>query len=171
MTDATRGGAMAGGPQPGGFADHLNLDAIVAFADGEMPLVGYQRAATHLARCPQCAGEVDQQLAARSFLRSAQSPAMPAGLLDSLRSIPVAVPRPSTQAGQAPRPAPPAPPLQHPSRGRRIRFLGTSAVVAGLAVGALGAAEISVVSHRPAESHVVSGVSTPFALPVSLGRP
>jgi hypothetical protein len=36
-----------------GPTDHLNLDAIVAFADGEMPMVAYQRAAAHVARCPQ----------------------------------------------------------------------------------------------------------------------
>ena len=52
------------------FEDHLNLDAIVAFADGEMSVVAFQRAAAHVARCPQCDGEVDQQLAARAWLRS-----------------------------------------------------------------------------------------------------
>ena len=73
-------------------SDHLNLDAIVAFADGEMPLVAYQRAAAHVSRCPQCDAEVNQQVVARSWLRAAGSPAMPTSLLDSLKSIPVAVP-------------------------------------------------------------------------------
>ena len=75
-----------------GSSDHLNLDAIVAFADGEMGLVAYQRAAAHLQRCPQCTSEVTEQVAARSWLRSAGAPTMPMSLLDSLRSIPVAPP-------------------------------------------------------------------------------
>ena len=100
---------FGGGAMTAGFGDHLNLDAIVAFADGEMPMVAFQRAAAHVARCPQCENEVNQQIAARSWLRSAEAPAMPLSLLDSLRSIPVAMPaepsgrtaRPSSRTGRA----------------------------------------------------------------------
>ena len=70
------------------FDDHLNLDAIVAYADGEMSLVAYQRASAHLQRCPQCSAEVREQQAARSWLRSAGSPTMPLSLFNALRSIP-----------------------------------------------------------------------------------
>ena len=77
--------------------DHLNLDAIVAYADGEMGLVAYQRAAAHVERCPQCNAEVTEQIAARSWLRSANAPTIPLGLLDTLKSIPAAVP-PTTPA-------------------------------------------------------------------------
>lgn len=125
-----------------GSSDHLNLDAIVAFADGEMGLVAYQRAAAHLQRCPQCTSEVTEQVAARSWLRSAGAPTIPMSLLDSLRSIPVAPP-----------PAPPAPGLSvdpatgrayrtsdlaRPGHGRgRLFRLGAGALVAGIAVGAV----------------------------------
>jgi anti-sigma factor RsiW len=74
------------------FDEHLTLDAIVAFTDGEMPLIAYQRAAAHLDRCPRCTEEVAEQASAREFLRSAQAPAMPRSLWEALRSIPVAVP-------------------------------------------------------------------------------
>ncbi len=74
------------------FADHLGLDAVVAFTDGEMGLTAFQRAAAHIAKCSQCAHEVDEQTMVRSQLRSAPCPAIPTGLLDSLKSIPVALP-------------------------------------------------------------------------------
>jgi anti-sigma factor RsiW len=74
------------------FADHLNFDAVVAFADGEMSMVAYQRAAAHVARCETCAAEVAEQTAARDLLRSACAPKMPGSLFDQLRSIPVALP-------------------------------------------------------------------------------
>ena len=36
-----------------GSIDHLTMDAVVAYADGEMAMVSYQRAAAHVALCPQ----------------------------------------------------------------------------------------------------------------------
>ena len=122
--------------------DHLNLDAIVAYADGEMGMVAFQRAASHVERCPQCNAEVTDQIAARAWLRSASAPTIPLGLLDSLKSIPAVVP-----------PTTPAPGLSvDPStgrayrtndalrsghgRGRLFRF-GAGALVAGIAVGAV----------------------------------
>ncbi len=160
-----------------GFADHLNLDAIVAFADGEMPLVAYQRAAAHIARCPECECEVSQQVAARSCLRAAAAPPMPPSLLDSLKSIPVAVPaaRPVdgvtidpvsgrvVRSGQDLR--------TEPHRIRRLRFLGAGALVAGLAVGALVVGTEKADEVRPVKDHLVSGVSTPFVVPVELHQP
>jgi len=126
-----------------GISDHLNLDAIVAFADGEMPMVSYQRAAAHVSRCPECEAEVNQQVMARSWLRAADTPAMPMGLLDSLRSIPVAMPaaRPvdgvlvDPVSGRVVRSDDHARAAHN--RGWRFRFLGAGALVAGLAVGAL----------------------------------
>jgi anti-sigma factor RsiW len=155
-----------------GFADHLNLDAIVAFADGEMPLVAYQRAAAHIARCPECECEVNQQMAARSCLRAARAPSMPPSLLDSLKSIPVAVPaaRPvdgvtiDPRSGQVVRSG--AGSNVEPHRIRRLRFLGAGALVAGLAVGALVVGTDQADDVRPAKDHLVSGVSTPFVVPV-----
>lgn len=74
------------------FADHLGLDAVVAFTDGEMGLTAFQRAAAHVARCPDCAREVDEQIVVRQQLRAAPCPSLPSGLADCLRSIPVALP-------------------------------------------------------------------------------
>lgn len=74
------------------FADHLSFDAVVAFADGEMSLGAYQRAAAHIACCDSCAQEVAEQTSARELLRTAFSPKMPGSLFDQLRSIPVALP-------------------------------------------------------------------------------
>jgi anti-sigma factor RsiW len=158
-----------------GFSDHLNLDAIVAFADGEMGTTAFQRAAAHVSRCPQCDYEVNQQIAARTWLRSAGTPAMPTGLLDSLRSIPVAVPAARPVDGVTIDPvtgrvirSDDARPVHH--RGWRFRFLGAGALVAGLAVGALVvAAEQPNVDNGPQDSHLVSGVTTPFVVPVKLG--
>lgn len=75
-----------------GFADHLGLDAVVAFTDGELGLTAFQRAAAHLARCPECAREVDEQVIVRQQLRAASCPTLPSSLADCLLSIPVALP-------------------------------------------------------------------------------
>ena len=162
------------------FSDHLNLDAIVAFADGEMPLVAYQRAAAHVSRCPQCDAEVNQQIVARSWLRAAGSPAMPTSLLDTLKSIPVAVPasRPvdgvvvDPVTGQVVRSDQNTRSAHH--RPWRFRFLGAGALVAGLAVGALVAgAEQDVEPAAPngQQGANLSAVSSPFVVPVRLGTP
>lgn len=82
---------------PSGFAsslfeEHLGLDAVVAFSDGELGLTAFGRAAAHVSRCPDCAREVHEQEAARRQLRSAPCPPIPTALLSSLLSIPVALP-------------------------------------------------------------------------------
>ncbi len=123
----------------GVFDDHLTLDATVAFADGEMALVPYQRAAAHVMRCPACAADVAEQTAASQYLRQASLPRMPGSLFDMLKSIPVALPQAGpvpgvvldAESGRTVRAQEPA----HAGRGRRFR-LGAGALVAGLAVGA-----------------------------------
>ncbi|MET3803471.1 anti-sigma factor RsiW [Nakamurella sp. UYEF19] len=125
------------------FDDHLALDAIVAYADGEMSLTAYQRAAAHVMRCGACAADVAEQTAASQYLRQARMPTMPGSLFESLRSIPVAVPaaRPvpgvvlDTVSGRARR----SPEDSGQHRGRRFR-MGAGALVAGIAVGAVVAA-------------------------------
>lgn len=131
-----------------GPIDHLTMDAVVAYADGEMSMVSYQRAAAHVARCSQCEAEVRAQTVARSWLRSAQAPAMPTGLMDALRSIPVALPGPDPDGhGGAPDRTHATELGRHAThqrnahRNRRFRFLGAGALVAGLTVGALIGAE------------------------------
>lgn len=110
----------------GVFDDHLSLDAVVAYADGEMGLTAYQRAAAHLTRCALCAADVAEQTAAAHYLRAARMPTMPGSLFDALRSIPLASPVPPDLAD----------PPQPGGRSRRFR-LGAGALVAGLAVGAV----------------------------------
>ena len=67
---------------------HLAVDAVVAFVDGELGLAARDRAAAHLIRCPSCAAEVAAQCQARSVVRSARCPSVPAELLAALRDIP-----------------------------------------------------------------------------------
>jgi anti-sigma factor RsiW len=158
------------------FEDHLNLDAIVAFADGEMPMVSYQRAAAHVARCAQCENEVNQQQAARSWLRSAEAPAMPLSLLDSLRSIPVAMPTtPSVDGASIHQVSGQVPPSDDNDRAvhrnRRFRFLGAGALVAGLTVGALVIGVDQDREPAPPNGQLVSGVTSPFVVPVKLDTP
>ena len=125
----------------GVFDDHLSLDAVVAYADGEMSLTAYQRAAAHVVKCAECAADVAEQTAASQYLRQARMPTMPGSLFDALKSIPVAVP----QAGPVPgvmvdsvlgRSVRTSDNPDSHSRGRRFR-LGAGALVAGLAVGAV----------------------------------
>ncbi len=124
----------------GVFDDHLSLDVVVAYADGEMSLTAYQRAAAHIVKCPSCAADVAEQTAASQYLRQAHMPTMPGGLFDALKSIPVAVPQAAplpgvmvdSTSGRTIR----TPENQTHGRGRRFR-LGAGALVAGLAVGAV----------------------------------
>ncbi len=68
---------------------HLMPDAVVAFVDGELSPLAYQRAAEHIAKCRFCASETSTQRQARSAVRSAGDPGAPAGLLAALRAIPI----------------------------------------------------------------------------------
>lgn len=73
----------------GPFAEsHLMPDAVVAFVDGELSPGARDRAASHIARCPICTGEVAAQRQARAAVQRAQTPAISAGFLASLRAIP-----------------------------------------------------------------------------------
>lgn len=153
-----------------GPIDHLTLDAVVAYADGEMPMVAFQRAAAHVAQCPQCDAEVRAQVLARTWLRSAQAPTMPNSLLDALRSIPVVLP----SAGSDDHPGtdrprtggfgrPETPHQRNAHRSRRFRFLGAGALVAGLTVGALiGADSLSDPDPQP-DGRGIAHVSPPTA--------
>jgi anti-sigma factor RsiW len=165
----------------GVFEDHLGLDAIVAYVDGELGLTAFQRASAHLAGCDFCAAQVAEQTAAQQYLRSAGLPRMSGSLFDSLRSIPVSLPNPqpvpgitfdavSGQVGRSEEFG-----RQHPSRSRRFR-LGAGALVAGLAVGASFAAAAaenprnspaSVVSPAPVVRSAV--LRTPRASTLSTG--
>ncbi|MBV9728893.1 MAG: zf-HC2 domain-containing protein [Pseudonocardiales bacterium] len=80
---------------------HLAVDAVVAFVDGELGPVARDRAAAHLTVCQSCAAEVAAQCQARSVVRSAQCPSAPADLLAALRDIPHTAGLPDAPAGLA----------------------------------------------------------------------
>jgi hypothetical protein len=80
---------------------HLAVDAVVAFVDGELGPVPHDRAAAHLMVCRSCAAEVASQRQARSVVRSAQCPPAPDDLLAALRDIPHTADLPGSPAGLA----------------------------------------------------------------------
>jgi anti-sigma factor RsiW len=153
----------------GVFDDHLSLDAIVAYADGEMSLTAYQRAAAHVMRCAMCAADVAEQTAASQYIRQASLPSMPGSLFDTLRSIPVALPQAGPVAGVMVDSASGRTVRTHESswqgRGRRFR-LGAGALVAGIAVGA---AMVAAAGEHPATTP--AGSFVPDASSVSRPSP
>lgn len=141
---------------------HLAVDAVVAFVDGELSASARDRAAEHLTTCEICAAEVAEQRQARSAVRAARVPQVPAGLLAALCDIPHTADLPTMPDGLAvtsegtvvafadPSRAPSAPlgsepPLGSSPRwgtgptvlGRRIGRSGAGAVVSGLVLGVL----------------------------------
>jgi hypothetical protein len=80
---------------------HLAVDAVVAYVDGELGALARDRAAEHLAACQSCAEEVAVQRLARNVVRSAQCPQVPAELLATLRDIPHTAELPGTPEGLA----------------------------------------------------------------------
>lgn len=89
------GNAAGGAPQRRSrFAptEHLASEAIAAYVDGELRMNPYLRAAEHLARCPECAAEVEAQQQARIALRQAAQMQIsaPHDLHDTLSRIPLA---------------------------------------------------------------------------------
>jgi anti-sigma factor RsiW len=174
----------------GVFEDHLSVDAVVAYVDGELGLTAFQRVAHHLHDCPDCAREVAEQAAAQQALRMAGGPRMPSDLFNSLRAIPVGEPVGATSL--LPRTLPLGLPMQSTesnapiddrsgrtlderslsdrnrgNRSRRAR-LGAGALVAGLAVGALATGGFG---ERPAPSRtpppVTSSVNSPVRAPAN----
>ncbi|KXW59478.1 RNA polymerase subunit sigma-70 [Mycolicibacterium phlei DSM 43072] len=103
------------GPRQFGSTEHLSIEAIAAFVDGELRLTPHLRAANHLSLCSECAAEVEAQRQARAALRESRPVAAPSSLLGLLSEIP----------RQAP-PEPPVEPAQpffadEVGRGRRKR--------------------------------------------------
>jgi anti-sigma factor RsiW len=68
---------------------HLSDEAVAAYADGVLGRTARLRAERHLAECPECAYSVSVQREAVFALRGAPPPALPSGLLDRLRAVPV----------------------------------------------------------------------------------
>ncbi|GAA0537955.1 hypothetical protein GCM10011581_04820 [Saccharopolyspora subtropica] len=80
---------------------HLALDAIVAFVDGELSPSAHDRAAAHLARCPACTADAAAQRQARAAVRAAGTPSISPKLLQALRAIPTHAELPSQPDGLA----------------------------------------------------------------------
>jgi hypothetical protein len=89
------------GPRQFGSTEHLSIEAVAAFVDGELRMTAHLRAAHHLSLCPECATEVEAQRQARAALRDSGSIVVPTGLLGLLSQIPHhPPPEPPDQADQ-----------------------------------------------------------------------
>jgi len=88
------------GPRQFGSTEHLSIEAVAAFVDGELRMTAHLRAAHHLSLCPDCASEVEAQRQARAALRDSGSIVVPTSLLGLLSQIPHAPPAPPDQADQ-----------------------------------------------------------------------
>ncbi|AKS33010.1 anti-sigma E factor RseA [Mycolicibacterium goodii] len=85
---ASQSDAPVGAPRQFGSTEHLSVEAIAAFVDGELRMSAHLRAAHHLSLCPDCAAEVDAQSQARTALRESCPIAIPNSLLGMLSQIP-----------------------------------------------------------------------------------
>ncbi|MGV9800223.1 anti-sigma E factor RseA [Mycobacterium sp. NPDC003449] len=111
---ASQSDAPVGAPRQFGSTEHLSIEAIAAFVDGELRMTAHLRAAHHLSLCPDCAAEVDAQSQARSALRDSCPIAIPNALLGMLSQIPH-TPQPPPEVPEE------APLTQDTTRGRRKR--------------------------------------------------
>jgi anti-sigma factor RsiW len=89
------------GPRQFGSTEHLSIEAVAAFVDGELRMTAHLRAAHHLSLCQECAAEVEAQRQARTALRDSCPIAIPSSLLGMLSQIPHhAPPEPPSDAQQ-----------------------------------------------------------------------
>jgi anti-sigma factor RsiW len=128
---ASQNDAPVGSPRQFGSTEHLSIEAISAFVDGELRMNAHLRAAHHISLCPECAAEVDGHRRASAALRDSNPIRVPSTLLGLLSQIPDCPPDDDADAEQAgqwqtsrPRSGPP------PQRGKpptmRGRFAGGS---------------------------------------------
>lgn len=85
---ASQSDAPVGAPRQFGSTEHLSVEAIAAFVDGELRMNAHLRAAHHLSLCPQCSAEVEGQSRARAALRDSLPIRVPSTLLGLLAEIP-----------------------------------------------------------------------------------
>jgi hypothetical protein len=93
---ASQSDAPVGAPRRFGSTEHLSIEAIAAFVDGELRMNAHLRAAHHLSLCPQCAAEVDDHSQARAALRDSHPIRIPTTLLGLLADIPHCAPDDTT---------------------------------------------------------------------------
>ena len=163
------GGRLFSVQVPDWGQDHLSVEAVAAYVDGELADRPYGRATRHLAACSECAAQVVAQGQARAALRAARCPSLPSSLMSTLRSIPQDTELPGPPNGLAigpdgelvsrlrpdPRPAadptPPAGLAEAPVKARRSR-IGARAAISGLALGALAIGAAIIAGDTPAPS-------------------
>lgn len=85
---ASQSDAPVGAPRQFGSTEHLSVEAIAAYVDGELRMNAHLRAAHHLSLCAQCAAEVEDQSRARAALRDSRPIRVPSTLLGMLAEIP-----------------------------------------------------------------------------------
>ena len=85
---ASQSDAPVGAPRQFGSTEHLSIEAISAFVDGELRMNAHLRAAHHISLCPECAAEVDGHRRARAALRDSRPIRIPSNLLGLLSQIP-----------------------------------------------------------------------------------
>jgi hypothetical protein len=85
---ASQNDAPVGAPREFGSTEHLSIEAIAAFVDGELRMNAHLRAAHHISLCPECAAEVDGHRRARAALRDSGGIRIPSTLLGLLSQIP-----------------------------------------------------------------------------------
>lgn len=112
---ASQSNAPVGAPRQFGSTEHLSIEAVAAFVDGELSMTAHMRAANHLSMCVQCAAEVDAQSQARTALRDSQPIAIPNTLLGMLSQIPQHMPHSPVEGAEQPKFA------DDPKRDRRKR--------------------------------------------------
>jgi hypothetical protein len=98
---ASQSDAPVGAPRQFGSTEHLSIEAISAFVDGELRMNAHLRAAHHISLCPECAAEVDGHRRARAALRDSQPIRVPSTLLGLLSQIPHCPPDDEVDAPQA----------------------------------------------------------------------
>jgi anti-sigma factor RsiW len=154
------GGRLFSVQVPDWGQDHLTVEAVAAYVDGELAERPYDRATRHLAACPECAAQVVAQGQARSALRSARCPSLPSSLMSALRSIPHDTELPGAPNGLAMSAdgelVSPVDPTESsapaglagapkPRRGR----IGAGAAISGLALGALAIGAVIIAGDTP----------------------
>ena len=100
---ASQNDAPVGAPRQFGSTEHLSIEAIAAFVDGELRMNAHLRAAHHISLCQECAAEVDGHRRARAALRDSQPIRVPSTLMGLLSQIPHCPPdddADTTQNGQ-----------------------------------------------------------------------
>ena len=173
------GGRLFSVQVPDWGQDHLTVEAVAAYVDGELAERPYDRATRHLSTCPECAAQVVAQGQARSALRSARCPSLPSSLMSTLRSIPQHTELPGPPNGLAMGPngelvaqlrpvdtSPPAGLAATPPKARRSRF-GAGAAISGLALGALAIGAVIIAGDTPAPS----GTGVPPSIDANLQLP